>query len=115
MRSYIDVAFVPWEWGESAVNDFKVFFHFTKFIHDVKKTQGDDVPDSVNIYLNLKPSRNEDLNISFWCMEWWIMAYGKTQDEAREGWKATLQLLQEFLLAVSPSVKEEYERAQQSS
>jgi hypothetical protein len=115
MRSYVDVAFVPWEWGGDAVNDFKVFYNFTKSVHEIKKEHGDEVPENVNVYLNLKTSHNSDLNVPFWCMEWWIMAYGKTQDEAREAWRATLRLLQDFLLAISPHLEEEYAQAQKAS
>lgn len=115
MRSYVDVTFVPWEWGGNAAQNFVIFFQFTEFIHGLKTNQGLENLAGVSVYLNLKPSRNQDLGIPFWCMEWWIISRGKTQEEAREGWRATLQLLQQFLLEISPSTEEEYRRIQKVS
>lgn len=108
MRSYIDITFIPWKLGASAVRSFIVFYHFTKFIHDREKDQSLENLVNVGVYLNLKPAQNMELNIPFWCMEWWVISRGKTRGEAREGWKAALRLLQQCLLDISPSLKEEY-------
>lgn len=108
MRSYIDITFTPWEVGESALSSFIVFHRFTEFIHERERAQGLEHLANVGVYLNLKPARHIELNIPFWCMEWWIISRARTRQEAREGWHITLGLLQECLLELSPSLNEEY-------
>lgn len=110
MRSYIDVTFIPWEWGTSAVNSFVVFYDFTKFIHELGPSGSSDGLTNARVFLNLKVSKQIELDIMFWSMEWWIMSPGKNSDQAREGWKVALDLLRQFLLTISPQTKQQYER-----
>lgn len=77
MRSYIDITFIPWEWGTSAVNSFVVFYDLTKFIHELAPSERPEALTNVSVFLNLKFSQQIDLNISFWSMEWWIMSPAK--------------------------------------
>lgn len=111
MRSYIDITFIPWEWGASAVNSFVVFYDFTKFIHGIDAGDYPETLTNVRVVLNLKTSQQTELNIGFWSMEWWIMSPGKSLDQAQEGWKTALDLLRQLLLEVSPQTKRRYEQA----
>ncbi|HKP37680.1 MAG TPA: hypothetical protein VJT71_12560 [Pyrinomonadaceae bacterium] len=111
MRSYIDVTFIPWDWGTSAVNSFVVFYEFTKFIHEPEAQEIVETLTNVSVILNLKPAQQTDLNVPFWSMEWWIISGGKTSDLAREGWANSLDLLRRLLLKVSPLTKQQCDLA----
>jgi hypothetical protein len=112
MRSYIDITFKPWAWGYSATHSFAVFLKFTRRIHELECDKKLEAVDNVRVYCNLKTGNQQDLKISFWSMEWWFTTVGETAESARGEWNATLQLLQEFLLDISPDIEQQFQFAE---
>ena len=110
MRSYIDVGFDEWGWGEDAENIFVVYYQFTNFIRQIEKNRIGKT-DHVQLNLNLKNASLRAAKLSFWSMEWWTFAYGQTQEEAIEAWGTAIDILREFLLLYSPQVNSQIQAA----
>jgi hypothetical protein len=91
IHAYIDFCFADIIRNEDQLNLYDLFHRFTEYVATVKPSEG------LVIRIEMRRTAFYKENIAGWCLEYWVLGLGDTQDNARQVPNEGFKILEDFI------------------